>query len=481
MKEAIKSSELIERATFSGNMYGTRFFGHFTNSNFTQSKWSTRWITIYKSPMNSTNSQQVANNKGISHRYYTTKPANETKTTSVTSTIAKKGKFSKLKRIRKSWGWKAGAGWTILSVLDWWLLAAGGWLTWRNVFLKWTPIGIGLATLAHWHFHNQKCDRLGQPRTASRVMTEVYCSLPLRLISRTWGWFADCHVPVPIRPIVYGAYSSAFGVNIEEAQNPNLRDYRSISEFFTRQLRSDVRTISDASCVISPVDGRVLHFGLANGGQIEQVKGVNYNLDAFLGPLNHQKGGEPFANSIKQHTNEETNLYQCVIYLAPGDYHRFHSPTDWRPQIRRHFHGELLSVNPKIAQWLPGLFCLNERAVYIGHWKFGFYSFTAVGATNVGSVDVYIDKDLKTNKWAGLRLGKLNQTNEYDEIQLPADTQLTKGELLGQFNMGSTVVLIFEAPKNFKFFITNGQKIQLGEPLGCVNDLVKNNENTSKN
>lgn len=156
--------------------YPYRFFGHLSNANFTQSKWSTRWITIYKSPSNSTNSQQVVNNKGISHRYYATKPsANETKTTTSTSTIAKKGKFSKLKRIRKSWGWKAGAGWTILSIMDWWLLAAGGWLTWRNVFLKWTPIGIGLATLAHWHFHNQKCDRLGQPRTASRIMVRIVC------------------------------------------------------------------------------------------------------------------------------------------------------------------------------------------------------------------------------------------------------------------------------------------------------------------
>lgn len=69
----------------------------------------------------------------------------------------------------------------------------------------------------------------------------------------------------------------------------------------------------------------------------------------------------------------------------------------------------------------------------------------------MGSVDVYIDKDLKTNKWAGLGLGKSNQNNDYDEIQLPQDIQLRKGELLGQFNMGSTVVLIFEAPKKFKY------------------------------
>lgn len=72
------------------------------------------------------------------------------------------------------------------------------------------------------------------------------------------------------------------------------------------------------------------------------------------------------------------------------------------------------------------------------------------GATNVGSVDVYIDKELKTNQWSGLKWGKSNQTNDFNEIKLPSETKLTKGELLGQFNMGSTVVLIFEAPKKFK-------------------------------
>lgn len=58
---------------------------------------------------------------------------------------------------------------------------------------------------------------------------------------------------------------------------------------------------------------------------------------------------------------------------------RFHSPTEWKPTHRRHFAGELLSVSPKIAKWLPGLFCLNERAVYLGQWKYGFFSYTAVG------------------------------------------------------------------------------------------------------
>ncbi len=80
-----------------------------------------------------------------------------------------------------------------------------------------------------------------------------------------------------------------------------------------------------------------------------------------------------------KHRNSDTALYQCIIYLAPGDYHRFHSPTSWKPEIRRHFHGELLSVSPKIAQWVPGLFALNERALYIGKWEHGFFSFTAVG------------------------------------------------------------------------------------------------------
>lgn len=72
------------------------------------------------------------------------------------------------------------------------------------------------------------------------------------------------------------------------------------------------------------------------------------------------------------------------------------------------------------------------------------------GATNVGSVDVYIDQQLKTNRWHGFKVGKHNKANQFDEIVLPSGIKLKKGEILGQFNMGSTVVLIFEAPKDFR-------------------------------
>ena len=148
-----------------------------------------------------------------------------------------------------------------------------------------------------------------------------------------------------------------------------------------------------------------------NRGYVEQVKGVDYLLEAFLGKqnwptnqlndtmssLNDTKIDNPaeyhamYEKSILKNPKENC-LYHCVIYLAPGDYHRFHSPTDWEIFYRRHFPGELFSVNPCVAKWLKGLFNLNERVVYYGEWKYGFFSMTAVGATNVGSIKVYMDE-----------------------------------------------------------------------------------------
>lgn len=156
------------------------------------------------------------------------------------------------------------------------------------------------------------------------------------------------------------------------------RHYRSLAEFFARSIKDNCRTI-ESNCVVSPADGRILHFGpIDSDTHLEQVKGITYSLESFLGPKWNTDELTTYIDSVKQ-KKDDTDLFHCIIYLAPGDYHRFHSPTQWKPEIRRHFHGELLSVSPKVAKWMPGLFCINERATYIGEWEHGFFSFTAVG------------------------------------------------------------------------------------------------------
>ncbi|CRL02264.1 CLUMA_CG015313, isoform A [Clunio marinus] len=413
---------------------------------FRPKQWTIKWIVDQRSFSKSLYQQCAAKNQ-------TNQSANG------------KGKLHKIKR---KWRWGAGAGWTILSVLDWWLLAAGGWLTWQGTVLRWTPLGLALVAAAQWHLHNRECERKGLPRTAPHWQTTVYCSLPLRLMSRCWGWLAERPVPEKIRPTIFGLYATTFGVNLEEAVISDLKHYRSLAEFFTRSIRDDCRVIAP-DCVVSPCDGRVLHYGpVTSETHLEQVKGVTYSLEAFLGPKIGKEIKGPYIDSLKKQ-KEGSALYHCIIYLAPGDYHRFHSPTSWKPEIRRHFHGELLSVSPKVAKWVPGLFCLNERAAYIGEWEHGFFSFTAVGATNVGSIQVYVDEELKTNKWSGLKVG-VHKDKDFDEVRLRKEIVLNKGELIGQFNMGSTIVLVFEAPKTFKFNLTPGQTVQLGQSLGCFFD-----------
>ncbi len=284
-----------------------------------------------------------------------------------------------------------------------------------------------------------------------------------------------------------------FSCNLEEIDIEDLTEYKNLSEFFRRALKPNVRVIDQNSCIVSPCDGKILHFGKADRGYLEQVKGVNYALKAFLGEQNWPKNVSDSNNNsgyqsalqieaINQNDalyeksllyNPNNELYHCIIYLAPGDYHRFHSPTDWEVFYRRHFPGELFSVNPSVARWLQGLFNLNERAVYYGQWKHGFFSFAAVGATNVGSIKVYMDENLETNsKVKTLSADELDKSfcsKNFESSNLNG-VPVKRGENFGEFNLGSTIVLIFEAPPNFKFNINQNEKILFGSPLGSVEE-----------
>jgi len=337
---------------------------------------------------------------------------------------------------------------------------------------------------------------------------------------------------------------------------------------------------------VSPSDGRVLQFGVIEGGEVEQVKGMTYSLDALLGTskenvaplsslgqesspnrdasapnMSHREGDEEIikqdeqfamVNGIsytlpnlfsgpsqkKSRTKAEdasttptasseaevradlalgqkpwysrltsenrTALYYVVVYLAPGDYHRFHSPCAWVVEKRRHFAGELYSVSPYLQRTLPGLFTLNERVVLLGRWRWGFFSYTPVGATNVGSIKINFDRELRTNSLttdtaADRAAEEASKNGEpysgFSEATYEAASPLLhghalrRGEEMGGFQLGSTVVLVFEAPKGqrpsldegwmgektkrkggWNWAVEKGQKIKMGQRIGWVDE-----------
>jgi len=403
-------------------------------------------------------------------------------------------------------------------------------------------------------------------------------------------------------------YGWAFGVNFDEVSEPDLHTYKNLAQFFYRTLKPGVRPIDgDPTAVVSPADGKVVQFGIIEHGEVEQVKGVTYHLDALLGKQPTSNGSqdvgsnvasspdspqpasdrtregdeesiradEEFANvngisyslpnlfsggsapskanrhreggKTKQATSETapsdqgtksrstseaevqadlalspknqrpwyypapstedeipTALYYCVVYLAPGDYHRFHSPVSWVVENRRHFAGELYSVSPYLVRTLPGLFTLNERVVLLGRWKYGFFSYTPVGATNVGSIVVNFDRELRTNslltdtladRAAEQAADRGEPYSGYAEATYTSSSPvlgghaLKKGEEMGGFQLGSTIVMVFEAPKGrrptfdegwnpmsddkkrkggWSWCIEKGMQVKVGQKLGFV-------------
>ncbi|XP_065423960.1 phosphatidylserine decarboxylase proenzyme, mitochondrial isoform X8 [Chrysemys picta bellii] len=260
-------------------------------------------------------------------------------------------------------------------------------------------------------------------KLASEWEVSLYKSVPTRLLSRAWGRLNQVELPTWLRKPVYSLYIWTFGVNMKEAAVEDLHHYRNLSEFFRRKLKPQSRPVCCYHSVISPSDGKILNFGQVKNCEVEQVKGVTYSLESFLGPCT---------------STEDMQFSQS----------------------------SLMSVNPGVARWIKELFCHNERVVLSGDWKHGFFSLTAVGATNVGSIRIYFDGDLRTNSPCYSK-GSYNDfsfiTNNNKE-----GIPMRKGEHLGEFNLGSTIVLIFEAPKNFSFHLKPGQKIRFGEALGSL-------------
>ncbi|WFD30215.1 phosphatidylserine decarboxylase [Malassezia sp. CBS 17886] len=456
--------------------------------------------------------------------------------------------------------------------------------TWRSTPLKWTPLPAVLGALVlvgvQAHREWQKGERAAPIVDADGLSLYVLGALPLNTISRLWGWGNSLTLPVWFRPYGFRLYAWIFGCNLDEMKDKDLTHYASLGEFFSRELKEGVRPIAPTA-LVSPADGTVLHLGVIEGDRVEQVKGLTYSLDTFLGidvPAQAQHAvheedratnysladEERFANlngidySLEQllgdqhgrkrlrsylfgwvkgtwrlirHSvmwrsdrrtrdldDEESDaddagiptsdspenlghlanvayklgteaipsfdcgprltpesmrpghqLFFCVVYLAPGDYHRFHSPTNWVVDLRRHFRGELYSVSPYVASRMPNLFLLNERVALLGRWRYGFFGMVPIGATNVGSIRINFDRNLRTNAHVDrMHSGTYSEATYNAASRILGGQPLGAGEEMGAFLLGSTVVLVFEAPENFRFSVNPGEKVYTGEPLGDV-------------
>ena len=275
---------------------------------------------------------------------------------------------------------------------------------------------------------------------------------PKHLLSRLVGLLAAAEMG-SVTTFFIKAFIKQYNVDMTEALYEDPAHYRSFNAFFTRPLKPEARTINDDNnTLIHAVDGTVSQFGDINSDSIFQAKGHDFSLTTLL-------GGKPeVATPFK-------NGKFATIYLAPRDYHRIHMPIEGTLTDMIYVPGELFSVNPLTAQNIPGLFARNERVVALFDTPVGKMAMVLVGATIVASIETV---------WAGTvtpPAGKNVQHWSY-ESDSEAAVKLAKGDELGRFKLGSTIVVCFEKDMiNFDDLVP-GMVTRLGEPMASrVNEV----------
>lgn len=238
-------------------------------------------------------------------------------------------------------------------------------------------------------------------------------------------------------------FAARYGVNMQEAENPDLASYVCFNDFFTRPLRSGARPLADAA-YLSPVDGAISQFGAIARDSIFQAKGHSYTTTALVG------GDAQLAARFNDGSF-------ATLYLSPKDYHRIHMPCAGRLTRMIYVPGELFSVNPATARGVPGLFARNERVVCVFEGLSGPFVLVLVGATIVGSMATVWHGVVNPPRTAGIREW------HYEGRVI----ELKQGEEMGRFLLGSTVVMLF--PQHTLAFNSEWQParaIRMGEAMG---------------
>ena len=239
-------------------------------------------------------------------------------------------------------------------------------------------------------------------------------------------------------------FAKAYKVNLDEVAAKVPDDFATFNDFFIRELRDGERPIdADESSIVSAADGRLSQFGTVSHGTIVQAKGRDYRVDELL------------AVDLETAASYEGGCF-ATVYLAPYNYHRVHAPVDGRLVAAHYVPGDLFSVNAATAQYVPGLFRRNERLNLHFDTDNGQCMVSLVGALNVGSI---------STPWSGeIRPRSKGVVESLSLDRHPVDVR--KGDLLGWFNMGSTVVMLTQNVA-FDDALTPDMTVRMGERLGA--------------
>jgi phosphatidylserine decarboxylase len=276
-------------------------------------------------------------------------------------------------------------------------------------------------------------------------------AMPKHFISRMVGKLAAAKAG-GVTTALIKLFIKQYKIDMSEAKYPDPAHYKTFNEFFTRPLKEGIRPLAEEKDIIAhPVDGAISQLGDVVDGQIIQAKGHDYSLQALLG--GNEDDTVPFLGGKF-----------ATIYLAPKDYHRIHMPIDGTLSKMIYVPGDLFSVNPLTAQNVPNLFARNERVVAIFETDIGPLAMVLVGATIVASIETI---------WAGTVTPPAGKDVFSWNYPTKGDNAITlkKGEEMGRFKLGSTVILAWGA--NQAEFLSDQHPetiTRMGTPFATIKD-----------
>lgn len=283
--------------------------------------------------------------------------------------------------------------------------------------------------------------------SGDRLFAALQYVLPKHLMSRAIYAITRSESPFVKRTFLR-IFLGLFDINMAEAAQSDPYAYRTFNDFFTRALKPGVRPIApEPDIIVSPVDGTVSQCGELLNESIMQAKGQTYSLQELL-------AGD--AESIATYRN---GSFAC-IYLAPYNYHRIHMPYAGTALKNIYVPGDLFSVNASTARAVPRVFARNERLICEFTTPVGRVAVILVGALHVGSIET-------------VHCGEVNppprRRKQPEIIAAGVGRSFDKGEELGRFNMGSTVVLLFERGRvHWDAALQPNATVQLGRPIARV-------------